>query len=114
TVAALAHGRAPEFARPNDERVFEHVALLEVGDQRHASAIDLLRLQGYALLDTAVVVPVFVIKLDETDAALRQAAGQKAVRGKRPVARRAAVQVEHVFGLLAGVGQLWHARLHPE
>ena len=31
-VATLAHWRAPEFARPDDKRVFEHVALLEVGD----------------------------------------------------------------------------------
>src|SRR5438552_6035985 len=84
TVAALAHGRASEFTRPNDERVFEHVALLEVRDQGHASAIDLLRLQRYALLNGAVMVPVFMIKLDEADAALRQTAGAQTGGGKRP------------------------------
>ena len=33
---ALGHRRAAEFAAPDDERVVEHAALLEVGDQRGA------------------------------------------------------------------------------
>ena len=35
---ALGHRRAAELAAPDDQRVVEHAALLEVGDQRRASA----------------------------------------------------------------------------
>ena len=40
--AALAVNRAPKFARPDHQRVVQQAALLEVGDQRIASAICLL------------------------------------------------------------------------
>ena len=36
---ALDHRRAPEFAAPDDERVVEQAALLEILDQRRAGLI---------------------------------------------------------------------------
>jgi len=36
---------------------FQHVALFEIGDERHAGAIHFLGLERDALLDAAVVVP---------------------------------------------------------
>ena len=91
-VAALAHRRAAEFAGPDDERVLEHAALLEVGDEGHAGAVDFLGLELDAVLHAAVVVPVLVVELDEAHAALGQPAGEQAVRGERSVARLAAVE----------------------
>ena len=93
-VAPLGHRRAAELAGPDDQRVVEHAALLQVGDQRHAGAVDLLGLQRDALLHAAVMVPVLVIELDEPHAALGQPAGEQAVRGERAVARLAAVELE--------------------
>src|SRR5207248_9155534 len=101
TVASLAHGRSAEFAGPDDERVVEHPALLEVRDQRHAGQVNFLGFVRDAVLDAAVVVPVLVIKLDEAHAALGQTAGQQAVGGERTVARLAAVEIEHVLRFLA-------------
>jgi hypothetical protein len=93
---ALRHGRAPEFAGPDDEGVVENAALLQVGDQGHAGAVDFLGLQRDAVLDAAVVVPVLVVELDETHAALGQTAGEKAVRGEGSVARLAAVELQRL------------------
>ena len=42
-------------------------------------AIDFLSLVANAVLHTAVVVPIFMVKLDETDATLGKAAGEQAV-----------------------------------
>jgi len=42
-VAALAHWCSTKFARPDYQRVFEHIALFQIGNERHACAIDFLR-----------------------------------------------------------------------
>ena len=42
---ALGHGSAAEFACPDDEGIFEHPALFEVGDESHASTIDFFGFQ---------------------------------------------------------------------
>ena len=60
-VALLVERRAAELTAPNDERVFEHIPLLEVSDQRHASSVNLLGLERDAFFDPAVVVPILVI-----------------------------------------------------
>ena len=39
---ALGHRRAAEFAAPDDERVVEHAALLQVVDQRGRRPVDFL------------------------------------------------------------------------
>ena len=108
-VAALRHRRAAELAGPDDQRVVEHAALLEVGDQRHAGAVDLLGLERDAVLDAAVVVPVLVVELDEAHAALGQPAGEQAVAGKGTIARLAAVELERL-GLFAATGPSAPAR----
>ena len=61
-----------------------------------------------------MVVPVLVIQLNEPHAALGQAPGQQAVRGEGAVAGLAAVQIQDVLGLLAGVHQIGNAGLHLE
>jgi hypothetical protein len=43
---ALAINRAAEFAAPNDQRVVEHAALLEVGNQRGGRLIHAFALRG--------------------------------------------------------------------
>jgi len=95
--ADLAHGRAAEFAAPDDERVFEEAALLEVEDEGGAGLIDVeadfLEVAVQIFAGAAVAVPVGVIELDEADAALDQSAGEEAVDGERRLAGLDAVLV---------------------
>src|SRR6185295_14038864 len=65
---ALRHRRAPEFATPDHQRVLEHVALLEVLDQRRRRLIHEPRRRLDAVLHTAVMVPATVVELDEAHA----------------------------------------------
>src|SRR2546423_1663570 len=40
--ASLGHGRAPEFAAPDDQRFVQHAALLEIGNQGRGGLVDFL------------------------------------------------------------------------
>jgi len=53
--------------------------LLEIGDQRRGRLVDLFRLKHHIVFDVIVMVPVPVIKLDESHAAFRQAPGQQTI-----------------------------------
>ena len=86
-VAPLRHRGAAELAGPDDQGLVQHPSLLQVDDQGHAGAVDLLGLEGDPLLHAAVMIPVFMVELDETHAALGQPAGEQAVGGERAVAR---------------------------
>ena len=113
---ALGHRRAAELAAPDDQRVVEHAALLQVGDQRRRRA-DRLRsaIAGDVVLDVAVMVPVAVIELDEPHAALGQPPRQQAVRRERAVAALACrTGRASASARSADVHQLRHARLHAE
>ena len=111
---ALRHRRAAKLAGPHDERVIEHPALLEIGNERGAGLVDLLGAERQLLLQQTVVIPIAVVELDKTYAALRETAREQAVRGKRTVARRAAVECQGARVLAAQIRQLGHARLHLE
>ena len=113
---ALGHRRAAELAAPDDERVVEHAALLQVLDQRRRRPGRPPRaLIAMSPLMPAVMVPVAVVELDEAHAALGQAAGQQAVGRERAVARpRCRTASSTLAGSLARVHQLGHARLHAE
>ncbi len=110
----LSHRRSAELGTEDDERVFEHVALLEVGDEGRHSLIDFARRPGDVVLHRSVMVPVAMIELNEPDAAFGQSAGQQAVRGERAVASFGAVHVENVPRLVADIHQVRHAGLHAE
>jgi hypothetical protein len=87
-VAGLVHRRAPELAAPDDERVVEQPALLQIGHQRVDRPVG-LPAQVRQLLDDvlaeggAVGVPAAVIELHEAHAALDQPPRQQAVVGER-------------------------------
>jgi len=78
---ALRITGASEFAAPDHQGIVEHAALLEVLDQRGAGLVGLAGLDSDAGRQTAVLVPTLMVKLDETDAVLGQAAGQKTIGG---------------------------------
>ena len=113
--SALAVDGPPEFSAPDDERIVEHPALLEVFDEGVAGLVDVLALAWHASGDVGVVVPVIVVNLDEAYAALNEATGHEhAVRKATAFAGFFAVELKDMLGLLAEVSQFRYARLHAE
>src|SRR5690606_12940601 len=63
----------------------------------------------------AVMVPILVIELDESNAALREPPREDAVRRERAgLARVGAVLLEHMIRLAREIGGLGDRRLHSE
>src|SRR6266498_5381634 len=79
---ALAVNRAAELAAPNDQRVVQHAAGLEILDQRRTGLVGVLHLLADPVRQVAVLVPAAVIKLDKPHVAFGHAPGQEAVVGK--------------------------------
>ena len=99
-VAALHHRRAPELAAPDDERVVEQAAFLEIGHQRGAGLIGVEGVLLDAGRQVAVLVPGFVEELHEAHAALDEPPGEQAVAGEAGLLGRFdAVPVERLLGL---------------
>ena len=65
---ALGHGGASEFGAENDDRVLEHPSLLQIRQKGGDSLIDFPGRTSRVVFHSAVVIPVAMIKLDETDA----------------------------------------------
>ena len=79
-------GRLPaELAAPDDQRLVEQAALLQVLEQAGDRLVGVAGVLGVVLDDVAVGVPVVVVvgaagvELDEAHAALDQPAGQQAL-----------------------------------
>src|SRR5687767_7770797 len=94
---ALGHRRPTKLAAPNDEGVIEHTALAQIVNERGRGTIDFLRFQRHVFLHVLVMVPIAMIKLDETDAALGKATREEAIGRKTAVAGLRAVHVEHAL-----------------
>ena len=93
----MDHRRPAELAAPDDQRVVEQPALLQVLDQRGAGLVGVLAVLLEVVDQVAVLVPGLVEDLHEPHAALDQPAGQQAVVGERRLARLGAVHVEDVL-----------------
>ena len=112
---ALAVDGPAELAAPDDQRVVEQPALLQVRDQRGRRLIGVAALAGDLRGQVRVLVPAAMEELDEPHAALGQPAGQQAVGGVacRAVRTSGPYSVEDRFGLVREVGQLGDRGLHP-
>ncbi len=108
------HGRrAPELAAPDDQRLFEQSALLEIGQQRADRLIALLGEAAVVDFDVVVVVPrlAFAVPdLDEAHAAFDQSPSNQNL----PRLRAGTVGFEDVFWLAADIERLFGIALHPE
>ena len=90
--ALLEHRHAAELGAPDDERVLEQAALLEVADQRGGGLIEDRGMHVVLLLELVVAVPVqlaaagvgAVEELHEAHAASRSAAGRGCSSGRTP------------------------------
>ena len=85
---ALAERRAAELAAPDDQRVVEHPALLQVLDQRGGRPSVSWHLLLELGEEVAVLVPAGVHQLHEPDAPFEQPPGDQAVVRERALASR--------------------------
>src|SRR5258706_1782796 len=76
---ALRHGSATKFTSPNDQRIFQHAAGLEVLQQSSGAPVNQTGRSGDSIFDAAMVVPAAMVKLDEAHAAFRQPPPQQTV-----------------------------------
>ena len=76
-LAGFAHGRATEFAAPDDDGGVEESVGLEVAHERGAALVGLVTTLGKIVFEgfagTAVGIPVGVVKLDEAYAPFDEA-----------------------------------------
>ena len=112
--APLRHRRPPEFAAPDDQRVVQHAALLEVRDQRRGGLVHFFGLEHQVVPDITVMIPVAMVQLNESHAPLRQPPREEAIRRKRSIAGLRTVHLQDVLRFVAHVEQSRNARLHPE
>ena len=111
----LAVNRTAELASPDDQRLVEQSALLQISYERGTSLIDAAALQMKFRGQVVVLIPAAMIKLDEPHAPLDQPPRQQTVRRKRSGATSVlAVQLKGRFALGREVRQLWHGGLHSE
>src|SRR5689334_18950176 len=96
---ALDHRRSAELAAPDDQRLVEHAAGLEVLHECRRALVGFSAQAGVVARDIRVRVPAFVIDGDETDAALNHSAGEQTSAGKARLRRIATVQLERRLAL---------------
>src|SRR5437868_2596886 len=104
----LTVDRAAELAAPDDERIVEQAALLQVGDQRGGWLIDVLALSADLPRQIAVLVPAAMQELHEAHPALDHAPGQQAVARETAVPALVvdAIHLERLLRLAGQVSQL--------
>ena len=117
--AALAERRAAKLAHPDDQRLLQEAAALEVGDQRGDGTVHRRASADQVVADVltgigAVEVPAPVEELHEPNALLDQAAGEQAVIGEARRAGLRPVLGKDACRLARDVHQLGHDRLHAE
>ena len=110
----LNHRGPAEFAAPDDQRVFEHAALLQVLNEPGACLVGVLAVHPQVLHELVVLVPGLVVELHEPDAALDEPAGEDAVVGEGGLAGIGAIHFEDLLRLARQVHQLGCARLHAK
>src|SRR5215813_1870057 len=92
---ALAINRAAEFPAPDDQRVFEQTALLQILNERRGRLVRAPALERKIARQVAVLIPAAMIKLNEAHAAFGQSPRQQTVGGVRArFARLRAVHLE--------------------
>ena len=109
-VVAVGRRRPPELAAPDDERVLEHVAVFEVGEQRMQRLVAFGCQFAMPLVVHVVRVPAVVPDLHEPHATLDQAAGQQQLAALPLLA----VEVADVLGLAGEIEGIAGLDLHAK
>ena len=112
---ALLKGRAPELAGPDDQRVIQQAASLQIGQQSGHRLVDPLRAFAHPCFYFVVMVPAAISHLDEPDSSLGKPPRQQTFAAEI-IARflTDTVKILRRLGLFAQVKNLWGGNLHPE
>ena len=116
-LARFAHRCPAELAAPDHDGRIEQSLRFQILDEGRARLIRFFAalFERFAEVDGAtVVVPVGVIKLDESDAPFDQPARQQAIPGERGLADLGAVLRQRFLVLLRQVHEFRRGRLHLE
>ena len=88
---------------------------VKVGYERGGGLVDVFAALRQVFGQLAVMVPIAMVELDETDAALGQAAREQAVGGESAgLLRVVSVELEGVGGFFREISQFGHRALHAE
>ena len=109
-VVVVTGRRAAEFAAPHDERVLEHVALFQIGEQCVQRLIGGTAEFAMALVVEVVRVPVVVIHLHEAHAAFGETTREQELTAHF----RIAVQLAHGLRLAREIKGIRRLDLHAE
>src|SRR5207247_5135215 len=93
-VTALYHRRAAKFAAPDDERVIQQAALLQVANERGAGPVGVLAVLLEIGDEISVLIPGFVKDFNETHALFDEPPREQAGIGERAFARLRAVPLQ--------------------
>ena len=97
----LRHRRATKLGSKHDQSIFEHVPLLQVGDQGRDPLVDFASGASRVFFDGTVMIPITVVQLDEPRSSFRQPSRQQAIRRERAVSPFGSVQIKNMLGLTA-------------
>ena len=113
--AALRIDRPAELSAPDDQRIIEHAALLEVLNQGGRAAVGVVALVPEGGGQVAVLVPAAMQDLDDAHASFDQPARQQGAVGEGArLAHRRAVHIQNALRFAGNVDQFRHAGLHAK
>ena len=97
---ALAVHRAAEFAAPDNQRVVQQTALLQILNQAQPRLVSVCALRRNLFRQIRVLIPAAVEQLDEPHSALRKPPSQQAIGGEGSrLPRIRTVELEVMLGL---------------
>ena len=111
-VLALFDRGTAKLRAPDDEGFIEQTTEFEIAHECGHALIDVFGFGGQAFVESAVVVPVGIVKLNHAHTAFDEAAGEQAVVGEGGLSWHRTIQVERGLGFLGDVHQIGHAGLH--
>ena len=112
---ALRIDGAAKLPPPHHQRLIEHAPLLEILDKRRRGLIGVEALRLEIVGKIAMLIPAPMENLHRPHPPLHQPAGQQqAVRERPRLLYVVAIHLQRRGGFAGKIGQLRHARLHPE
>ena len=119
SIALLVHHGPAELARPDDQRLFEQPASLQVEQECcygaiHATTLGRKLIHQVVARSRAMDIPAPVIQLYEAHSGFTQASGQQAVVRKRGCSRFSSVEFQCFGRFLRDVHDTRNGGLHLE
>src|SRR3954451_17767306 len=99
----LGHWRATKFTAPDHQRLIEHSARLEIHNQRRRRSIHLARDDFDSIANSTVMIPIAMIKLNKSDAALCEPSGQQTIGREGAVRTLRAIYLQNMLRLIGNI-----------